>query len=285
ALLNYKEISEECYRDYTDNLFSRYYNKFSDLEVEPPPFLHLIPSDQTLPKNENNGNNNNLVKIYSISAELVKRSLEKNNCDQKIIDIFGQHSSLYFFVLGMIRFCDDYSDKSEEDIKKHFQEAYNYFVSSWAIAEGCSQLQGRGKLERRCDTLKLDSNDNLSIDDIEDDFNVSKLRTLYFHRISEWMDLGKIFMAVCQVILREYRDNNITNNILNEVEDVGIFSKVPSDFDEFASGQELYNRHLESQFKRIKEYLRDCLKNGSKKSLSEYRDEVVENVFLRLRGD
>ncbi|MGK7885627.1 MAG: hypothetical protein AB4057_13510 [Crocosphaera sp.] len=282
ALLNYKEISEECYRDYTDNLFSRYYNRFSDLEVEPPPFLHLIPSDQNLPKNENNGNKNNFVKIYSISAELVKRYLEKNKQDEKVIDIFGQHSSLYFFVLGMIRLCDDYPAQSQEDIKKHFKEAYNYFVSSWAIAQGCTELEGTNKLERKCNTLKLDTEDQFPI---KDEFNVSKLRSLYFHRISEWMDLGKIFMAVCQVILREDDYINITNHILNEVEDVGIFSKVPSDFEEFASGQEFYNRHLESQFKRIKEYLRYCLKNGSKKSLSEYRDEVVENIFLRLRGD
>lgn len=216
-----------------------------------------------------NDNNNNLVKIYSIWARLIKRPLEKNNCYGKILDIFGQHSSLYFFVLGMIRLCDDYANESEEDINKNLKEAYNYFVSSWAIAQGCQKLQGISKLERKIDTLKLDSNDKISTDDIEDEFNVSKLRTLYFHRISEWMDLGKIFMDVCQVILREYGDSKIANNILDEVRDVGVFSKVPPDFNEFASGQKFYNRHLESQFKRIKDYLRDCVKNGSQKSLSD----------------
>ena len=102
------------------------------------------------------------------------------------------------------------------------------------------------------------------------------------------MDLGKIFMAVCKVILAEDSDSknpNDIDDILSEVE--GVFSKVPEDFikAEFTCGQKFYNRHLQSQFKRIKDYLRDSKRDDKIQSLSQYRDEVVKNIFLRLRGD
>lgn len=302
ALRNYQGVTEECYRDYTNNLFSEGKDKYSGLSltVQRPPFLNLIPSDKELTwddpnsyksescqnRSEQNNNDDDDVKIFSINSKLIKCSLIKDS--SKSIDIFGQHSSLYFFVLGMLKLCDDYDGKSDEKIKECFEEAYNYFVSSWAIAQGCSQLKKTKngyELNRNCEYLTIN---NKRVADKK--FNVSKLRSLYFHCISEWMDLGKIFMAVCKVILAEDSESEVandidTNDILSEVEEV--FSKVPEDFieAEFCDEQKFYNRHLQSQFKRIKDYLGNSKRDNKKQSLSQYRDEVVKNIFLRLRGD
>ncbi len=301
ALLNYQEASQECYRDYTDNFFSddQNQNKYEPLIIQRPPFLNLIPSpgaikDETDEKsNSGEQSSNSRVKVHNISSELIKRDFVPESREEEStkgpIDLFGQHSSLYFFVLGMLELCDNYS---EENALNHLQEAYNYFVCSWAIAEGCSKLKKDGdvfELNRKFDVLKIESIP------IIDKFNVSKLRGLFFHRISEWADLAKIFLAVCQSIIaeKEEKDGNpdfsVVNAILNQARDV--FSEVPQDFAkaEFVDDQTHYNRHLESAFKRIKAYLKDYMKDFSKKhrekSLLQRRDKMVKDIFFRLRGD
>lgn len=304
ALINYQDTSQECYRDYTDNLFYNEQNqkKFESLKlkIDSLPFLHLVLSDKIENenneqgkdnsdkiKNENNeqvkNNSETGVRVYKINANLIKRNLISTLEEDKKIDLFGQHSSLYFFALGMVTLCDNYTEKT---VLKNLEDAYDYFVCSWAIAEGGSKLDKDKNtnvttLERIFDELKIGETP------IRDNFEVSKLRGLFFHRISEWVDLAKIFMAVSRSIIGDKFE--VVNAILDEDEDV--FSKVPEDFKkvEITNGQEKYNRHLESTFKRIKSYLRDYVTNfdaqHKNKSLVERRDEIVKAIFLRLRGD
>lgn len=302
ALLNYQDISQECYRDYTDNLFFDEQNqeKYGSLKIERPPFLNLIPPGESIEDTESNNekNNSNLeVKVYKISCKLIKRNftfqLGEDQSLKAPIDLFGQHSSLYFLALGMVKLCDNYDNYSEEELLDNLKDAYNYFVCSWAIAKGCSQLEtdGKGevcKLKRNFSELKIGNTK------IEDKFNVSKLASVYFHRISEWMDLAKIFMAVCwSIIARQVSDTKPDFSVVEAILDEGgdVFSEIPHDFarGKFVSEQQKYNRHLESAFKRIKDYLRNDLEQFSninpQESLLDLRYRMLENVFLRLRGD
>lgn len=290
GLFNYQETSQECYRDYADNLFSdqKYekdnllYEQYELLEIECPPFLNYSPSGGVKEDNRGNKSKDGTIKIYDIGSELIKANfVDEEQTSKKPIDLFGQHSSLYFFALGMLKLCDNYNN--EEDAKENLKQSFNYFVCSWAIAQGGSQL---GKTS---DPVKMNRNfDELKINDvkIEDNFNVSKLRGIFFHCVSEWMDLAKIFMAVCKSILGEDEDFQVVQAILTEGgEDV--FSKVPEHFDQVVdvAGQTDYNEHLKLAFKNIKDYLSYYISEKHKnKSLIERRDEVVRAIFIRLRG-
>ena len=290
GLFNYQEASQECYRDYTDNLFSdqKYekdnllYEQYELLEIECPPFLNYSPSGGVKEDNRGNKSKDGTIKIYDIGSELIKANfVDEEQTSKKPIDLFGQHSSLYFFALGMLKLCDNYNN--EEDAKENLKQSFNYFVCSWAIAQGGSQLS------KTSDPVKMNRNfDELKINDvkIEDNFNVSKLRGIFFHCVSEWMDLAKIFMAVCKSILGEDEDFQVVEAILTEGgEDV--FSKVPEHFDQVVdvAGQKDYNEHLKLAFKNIKDYLSYYISEKHKnKSFIERRDEVVRAIFIRLRG-
>ena len=308
GLLNYQEASQECYRDYTDNLFLDEQNLVSTIKIARPPFLNLIPPDnessdsnvkndviksESITGNADNRSSDSTVKIYNIKSKLIKRNFVHQSTEKpsrkKTIDLFGQHSSLYFFALGMLELCDNYH--SEEDASTHLKESFNYFVCSWAIAQGCSRLEGEEttliKIERDSDSLKIE---NIAI---EDNFNVSEFRSIFFHCISEWMDLAKIFMAVCQSIIAKEKDNNIDFSVVRAILKEGgedLFSKVPENFlkYKFVDEQKDYNRHLKSAFKKIKNYLNKYIEEFSEehqhKSLIERRDEVLPAIFIHLRG-
>lgn len=293
ALLCYQEASQEAYQDYTDSLFSYNsdadQNKYPNLIIERPPFLNRVSSDTY---NDYNNSNENSITVFSIDSKLIKRNFINQDQSSQVINLlFGHYSSLYFLALGMFTLC---KDSSEDKIIDNIKEAYHYFVCSWAISEGGAKLKlnpdsDKYNLTRKSKPLTINYN-NQKID-IEDKFNVSKLRGLFFHRVSEWMDLGKIFMAVSLCILAEdYTFSNwklTVKAILGEEE--AILSKVPEDFESFAAGQTDYNLHLKSQFKRIKDYLQDYMNNfenrHKKKPIRQRRDEIVQRIFRMLRGD
>jgi hypothetical protein len=285
ALLCYSESSETAYRDYLKDVVV--YNS-NDIEKDPdrmksfggvivplPPLLHPVfnmTNGEEIQKDQ---------KVINIDSSLTKIFCQSTG---KIVDLFGQHSSFYFFAYGMLKLCDDYSNCNEDEILENLKEANKFFVCCWAIAEG------GGKIDEISNRIERDFMKSFS-DDF-DDYNISRIRGLYLHRITEFVDLGKIFTVVCQCIISKIipeSDEDKLDRIFKEIlgEENGVLSKVKPDQLKYAYGQEHYNQHLKKHFENIVKYLKECRAKEYMEeyaSVQSYRIEVISRVFKLLRG-
>jgi hypothetical protein len=285
SLLCYSETSQKAYQDYLKDVVAR----SSELEVDrtrgfggiivpPPPLLHPVfnmsvnSADQRNREAGTSSDGSNMV--IDIDSLLIKIPCKSTG---KIVDLFGQHSAIYFFSYGMLKLCDDYPNASDGEILERVKEASKFFTCAWAIAEGGGSInEGKNILERNFNELS------------SDDYGVSRIRGLYLHRISEIVDLGKIFTIVCKRIISKFQSvpGESWEDITREVfaHDGGIPSRVKADQLGYARGQELYNPHLRRHFERVIQYLASC-ETQTFRTAEICRREVLVRTFRRLRGD
>jgi hypothetical protein len=286
ALLCYSETSQKAYQDYLKDVVF-YQNeqdinrikRFGSIIVPSPPYLHQIfnmtlanQTNEVIRCEQTGSNNPNMV--INIDSFLIKR-----HCDSagKIIELFGQHSSIYFFSYGMLKLCGDYRNASETEIIESIKEANKFFICSWAIAEGGASVnEETNTIERNFQKLPSDN------------YGVSTIRGLYLHRMGELVDLAKIFTIVCKCIISQFQPQSSEswNDIIREMipDEKCVISKIRDEQLEYAKKQKYYNIHLKRHFENIVEYLKSCeLKTFD--SIQNCRKEILIGTFRRLRGE
>lgn len=286
ALLCYSETSHKAYQDYLKDVV--FYNneqdvdrieRFGGITVPSPPLLHPVFNMTSVHKINEQTNHEETVSNNSNMVINIDSFLIKIHCSStgKVVDLFGQHSSSYFFSFGMLKLCDDYANTSDDEIIEKIKEANKFFVCCWAIAEGGAYLnEETNTIERNFKKLPSDN------------YGVSTIRGLYLHRISEIADLGKVFTVVCKCIISKFQplDNQNWNDIIGEIfpHEKGVISKIRDEQLEYAKKQKHYNTHLKRHFENIVEYLRSC-ESKNFQSVQSCRKEILIGTFRRLRGE
>lgn len=286
ALLCYSETSQKAYQDYLKDVV--FYNneqdidrmeRFGDIIVPSPPLLH--PVFNMTSGHEHNERTNHEETAFNKSNMVINIDsfLIKIHCSStgKVVDLFGQHSSSYFFSCGMLKLCDNYFNASDDEIIERIKEANKFFVCCWAIAEGGAYLnEETNTIERNFKKLPSDN------------YGVSTIRGLYLHRISEIADLGKVFTVVCKCIISKFQPfhNQNWDDIIGEIfpHEKGVISKIRDEQLEYAKKQKHYNTHLKRHFEHIVEYLRSC-ESKTFESVQSCRKEILIGTFRRLRGE
>lgn len=291
ALICYSKTSETAYQDYLKDVLSyksssdeeahkqERIEKFGGVSIPSPPLIHLVFNMEDSEADKGKSSKNK--QIIDIDSFLVKIQCESA---RKVVDLFGQHSAIYFFSRGMLKLCDDRPNRSDEEFTKDIRAAHKLFTCCWAVSEGgaVAKKMTQSSTGEKCQQVGRTFEQLPS-----DDYNVSRIRGLYLHRISELVDMSKIFTVICKYILSRYYsdyqgewDDIVTRTLDKE----GIFSRVEKSDLTYAKNQSEYNRHLQKHFQNIFQYLMSC-EQKEFQSIQSCRDEIVRSVFLRLRGD
>ena len=212
--------------------------------------------------------------VLSFDVSILK-SIKKDN--EKSIYLFGTSSTMIIFSMGMLELCEEQEDNDE--LKQAIEKAIRIFTYSSVMADDGSEYN-----------RDLSSNEELYIDRIfqnrEDDHGDHLLRGLYPHRITQFADFGKVFVATCKAIMILSQNSSYSweeiNMILSELH------KLSSWKSENVLGQRRYNGHLESHFREVINYFKQLeqRKNSfAEQSLIGIRNKIVRDIFRIMRGE
>jgi len=218
--------------------------------------------------------------------------------------LFGNQSSIILFSMGMLELCSEQDAQQLQRVIEH--KALRMFNYSWAIAsDGTKRNEDNAATEDE-ELLILDR--AFSGDSI---FNQSEdllLRGLYPHRLTQFADLGKIFVAVCKVLLlltsqemQQYYAGKETwktaglgmqaqaESILNLMAELCTNERFPFPQSE-ALGQQRYNGHLGEHYKNISRYFNELIQMLQTKKLRsldliQNRDRIVTHIFKMIQGE
>ena len=224
-------------------------------------------------------------KILDIDLSILKE--EKKSPNRYL---FGAHSSIILFSMGMFKLCkkDDFSIDCIKEAKK-------MFIFCSAIAE-----EG-GNENNKIIKRELSAKEEKFADFAEFD---SRIKILYPHRLTQFSDLGKIFAATCYAILNygeEDKDkqkyNKLKERLLDQLGknpkiDENTKSKDKSDDNNKSYdndrilGQTEFNGHLETHIRDIQQYFEGYFESLPKnEDLSVVRDKIVTDIFKIIRGE
>ncbi|OKH44168.1 hypothetical protein NIES2101_29060 [Calothrix sp. HK-06] len=271
ALICYKKIGKICYQQIKDNggritelkkeEDGKYYEHYGDTRIQGVPLIKELSKGSDESEQIYDSDNNVINFDFSIFIDIFT--------EHKSVYLFGTHSSILLFAMGMLRLCDDEKKESEKLIQ--IKEAIRMFTYCSAIAEDGN----KGK--------KDNNNEKLYLERI---FNKgdSLIRGLYPHRLTQFADLGKIWAATCKSILLLYNSTFDWQDIDELLENLPTSSS-KSVLDDNC-GQKRYNGHLESHCDRLIQYFEQLkCKRLNLTNLTEIRNKIVRDVFKIMRGE
>ncbi len=304
ALVGFQAASQRAYSDYQQAIFvdpnsaDKDSNEWKNITVENPPFLRLN-SGYLATESSKEGYWKEILPKLVNRTQMNSEKGQQGYCGKHFL-MFGQHATYYFFAYAMQKLGEDYLKRQQEDatriddknIRYEFIKAYDYFYYAFSIAYGGAELKMAPKELRRDTTQQIAKNafnPDGSPNFIVDNANVSALKSLYFHRIVELVDLSRIFAALSISIAAQTEKHlEIGRKLLGGVEEP--ITPISSDFRGITNGQVHYNIHLSGRFQRLKEYLlENCLQNplnlSSVQDFCIHRDKKLRKVFEKMRGD
>ena len=317
-----KTIEDSESPNKTIEIDGKYYELYGDVYIEFMPFINETSDTDQI----KDGNPKMLVSrifragLKTKNQALVNKVFRKSksgarinkDTNPKILDIdlsilkkenefpsrylFGVHSSIILFSMGMLELCkkDGLDEKSIEYQKKCIEDAKKMFIFCSAIAE-----EG-GNENHKVVTRELSKKEK-KFDDHFSEFD-SHIKILYPHRLTQFSDLGKIFAATCYAILNygeEDKDKQKYNKLKERLLDqLGKNPKIDENSKEDKSddnqsydndrilGQTEFNGHLETHIRDIQQYFEVYFESLPKnEDLSVVRDKVVTDIFKIIRGE
>ncbi|EDX82860.1 hypothetical protein S7335_38 [Synechococcus sp. PCC 7335] len=292
ALASYAEPGQRYYHAVKEKsgLSQEFFNKYSEYgayKIDPIPIIQEIDSsvDSQQPGYD--------CEEYPVILKLDMKYLclknlsgldtEPNN--PKIVYLFGPKSCYLFFVRGLFFLCssenEEFTDGSENlaiDWNSKLVHCYRLFSYSWAIAEDHCRITEDNGTKSSWNIIRFS--------DSTEEPHIQSVNDLYPHRISEIVDLGKVFSAVC-LTLQLYtqrqssqaklkKDINLLLDSFHEVNDGQ--SKVS-----FYNGQKRFNAHLSSFLKKCKSMIISEVKEAKytvdPQLISQYRDNLITKIF------
>ena len=270
ALICYKKIGQICYQQIKDNggritevkKNGKYYDHYGDMQIQVVPLIQELSEGSNESEQIYEPDNNVINFDFSIFHKICIE-------EHKSVYIFGTHSSILLFAMGMLELCDDEKKESEKLIK--IKKAIRMFTYCSAIAEDGNKGKkdnddGKFYLERI-----FSSGDSL-------------IRGLYPHRLTQFADLGKIWAATCKSILLLYNSTFDWQDIDKLLENLPTSSS--KSVLEDKCGQKRYNGHLESHCDRLIQYFEQLkCKKLNLTNLTEIRNKIVRDIFKIMRGE
>lgn len=272
ALTCYSATGKLCYQQIKDNggnitsckQDDKYYESYGKNQIS------VIPLIQELSENSNNFDQKYDIKKNILSFDI---SILKSIEDSKYL--FGTSSSIILFSMGMLELCEE--QESNKELKTRIKKAIKMFTYSSLIA-------GDGSVHN----ADLCKGEELYIDRIfnQDQNGYSLLKGLYPHRISQFADFGRIFVATCKAILiLSGDDSNNWEEVHTLLEDLHQISGADS---QYALKQNRYNGHLANHFEKATNYFKSLERNEAdnlnQKSMLEVRNIIVKNIFRIMQG-
>ncbi|MBF2047153.1 MAG: hypothetical protein IGS54_07290 [Elainella sp. C42_A2020_010] len=271
----------------------KYYESYGKTKVQIVPLIQELSGESGRDAQIYDVQNN----MLSLDMSLLKE-IRPNDWDS--VYLFGSISSIILFAMGMLELCEELQNR-QQLLQSIEQKALRMFTYCWAIASDGT--------ERNPDSSFPE--DAIVLDRVFEDatFNQSGdllLRGLYPHRLTQFADLGKIFVAVCKLLL-VISDPSVERFYTGEIQQwdevnesvkthlakiVQLMAELRSN-NNFPTpetlGQQRYNGHLAEHFKNIEQYFSQLLaqlKSKQLKSLDiiDNRNKIVANIFEIIRG-
>ncbi|MBE9062834.1 hypothetical protein [cf. Phormidesmis sp. LEGE 11477] len=313
-----------------DSIATRYvgvmhYEKYGDTFVQVAPLIQELRKEDGTDQKKNQtigGANREFVKLQ---LDLLKGPLEEDYLEDEDTNssnrsdstyLFGMKSGILLFSKGMFFLCKQYD--SEDDFK------YNVRTKSMRMFQYCCAitLDGTRRIEEDNPSWpnwakpghRVFSRSVPDIEEIDDHSPIDEhwrdrlLQYLYPHRLTQFADLGKIFIVVCRLILiatdpsveeiySSSKSWNESNKLLKRqidrvrkiVQELRENKDIPFD-DKHARGQKRYNGHLVSHYEALDKYVESFIRALKDKDISNLngihiRDQIVTDVFRIIRGD
>ncbi|WNZ27642.1 hypothetical protein HJG54_32855 [Leptolyngbya sp. NK1-12] len=271
----------------------KYYESYGKTKVQIVPLIQELSGESGRDAQIYDVQNN----MLSLDMSLLKE-IRPNDWDS--VYLFGSISSIILFAMGMLELCEELQNR-QQLLQSIEQKALRMFTYCWAIASDGT--------ERNPDSSFPE--DAIVLDRVFEDatFNQSGdllLRGLYPHRLTQFADLGKIFVAVCKLLL-VISDPSVERFYTGEIQQwdkvnesvkthlakiVQLMAELRSN-NNFPTpetlGQQRYNGHLAEHFKNVEQYFSQLLaqlKSKQLKSLDiiDNRNKIVANIFEIIRG-
>lgn len=269
----------------------KYYEPYGKTLVQVVP---LIQEGKQNNKQEYDPSNH----VINLDISLLKE-IGKDDGDSKFL--FGMHSSIILFAMGMLEICQEQENGEMLTIAIR-EKALRMFTYCWAIASDGTKRRDITEIEGAEESqIVLDrafAQEKKSGDYL--------LQGLYPHRLTQFADLGKIFVVVCKLLLilakesvqTAYASKQNWKTALVSMEEE--FTEISQLIEELKTnnqfptpeilGQRRYNGHLAEHYKNFDSYIKqfvDGLKSRKMKSIKiiEVRNKVVTDVFKIIWGE
>ena len=213
--------------------------------------------------------------------------------------------------MGMLELCQE-QKKPQQLLDAIRQKALRLFTYCWAIASDGTT---------RNDPVDPDNSDVIylnrafaeagdsDLQAINEDDSLSRdylLRGLYPHRLTEFADLGQIFVIVCKLLLTAcssamleyYQSNQPWETLQSSVhQDLKVITELTNELvanNRFPTpdtlGQGRYNGHLAEHFKNFKHYVERFIEQIRSKQLARLdalavRNKLIRDIFQIIRGN
>jgi hypothetical protein len=278
-------------RPVTVNKYYEYYGKT---------FVQVVPLIQELKKDDEQSYDPS-KHVVNLDISLLKQ-IGKD--DSHSVYLFGMHSSIILFAMGMLEVCQE-QVQGEVLIEAIQTKALRMFTYCWAIASDGTQRRSKEKFTDR--DVDMDE-DAIILDRAFAQKGKSGdylLQSLYPHRLTQFADLGKIFVVVCKLLLivasesiQTYYNSKqswktVDSAIQSELNDISQLIAELRTNNQFPTpdilGQKRYNGHLAEQYKNFDLYIAQFTEQLKAKKLQsiniiDVRNRMITDVFNIIGG-
>jgi hypothetical protein len=254
-----------------------------------------------------------LLHIKNINAMLIEDRGEDNDFFSQIdntndynqqVYLFGTKACILLFSIGVYEFCSALSESiflkasgfNEYSARvkwcnKIFR-AYRVFSYAFAIAEDGGRITGRTDPDG-CERFEVERPDFQSNRHHSTDYHspdVDSIRDLYPHRVTEIVDLGKIYAAACDLLLCSLTDDPRGRREFQS-DAARLFSKlgdISRSYPELVEGQSRFNGHLREYLEKTRRWIVAELETApiisDPDAIRDRRDEIARNLFNAFRS-
>lgn len=276
----------------------KYYEKYGSTMLQVVPLIQeLIQDDEQISAHGYEEGSH----VVNLELSLLK---QYGIDEGRSIYLFGMKSSIVLFAKGMLELCQEYPDEPTmlKAIKERALRMFTY----------CSSIASDGTERNDYESPRGAEDNSLILDRAFPNDTVHSgdylLQCLYPHRLTQFADLGKIFIVVCELIL--WVTSESVRTILSSKSSKKEFeSLIAKDLKKIrklilelrenknfpfplsqACGQQRYNGHLAEHYVQFEKYIEDfitCLKNKKIKPTTalKTRNRLVTDTFKIIRGE
>lgn len=271
AIICYHHTGKLCYQQIKDNggritdnfRENKYYERYGNIQIQVAPLIQELQegsaaSDQKYEQDKN---------FINIDFSLLKKICPD---DEQSVYLFGTHSSIIIFAMGMLELCDE--KRQHRELQQSINKACKMFIYCSAIAEdGIISKRDAENEKIYCERI-FAKGDEL-------------VRGLYPHRLTQFADLGKIWAATCKVILCLSEQTADWEEIDELLKRLPKLNSITPGLQK-SCGQKRYNGHLENHCDRLVKYFHQVKsKKWNITGLIEIRNKIVKDVFKIMRGE
>ncbi|WP_019499818.1 hypothetical protein [Pseudanabaena sp. PCC 6802] len=298
AKLCYSRLGKKCYQDIKNN--SGKIDIASLAEEQVLLTYETFDSDsfqiKGLPVIQELQHTDELMEFYDrkkqvlyLDFSILKHINQKNR--DKSIYLFGPHSSIILFAMGLLEVCEEV--ENDQQILINVKSAMRKFYCSSVIAMDGGTKDGDNNSNHKICLSRIFENDGNPD---------SLLRGLYIHRLTQFADFGNIFRVACHLILiiNSYIIEN-SKDMDKQLDEVKLIIKSLIDNNNFTTiesnlGQKRYNGHFADHYKNLERYFNNLTANIAKHtyrfkksneslpSIVGIRNRIIVDFFRILSG-